>query len=76
MALFEQGKQFPPQSEIERLASYKSGELIYRGKDLEEVYTRYEELEKRLEEGIEYGIKKRLQKFKKPFWKKMLKIKQ
>jgi hypothetical protein len=37
--LFDVGKQFPPESDIERLAKYKRGKLIFDGKH-DEVYRR------------------------------------
>jgi hypothetical protein len=44
MALFETGKQFPPQKDIERIAKYQKGERIYKGKDLQDLYNRAQAL--------------------------------
>jgi Phage portal protein, SPP1 Gp6-like len=50
MALFEVGKQFPPEDSIERIAKYMRGKKIYEGKQWE-VYERAYELLKDTPQG-------------------------
>jgi hypothetical protein len=42
MALFEEGKQFPPAESLPRLAKYQRMEKIYKGEDLLKIYKRAE----------------------------------